>query len=128
MWSMMMQAFADKGYNTLAFDQRGFSPEASPYLQSEYNYDKLADDIFAIADIYFGVSSKFHLVAHDQGARLGWHAIALGTARKRYLSYTPLSEAHSDAFSDALYGPNTDHAQQTAFMYLWSFTLPRNST
>ena len=128
MWSMMMQAFADKGYNTLAFDQRGFSPEASPYLQSEYNYDKLADDIFAIADIYFGVSSKFHLVAHDQGARLGWHAIALGTARKRYLSYTPLSEAHSDAFSDALYGPNTDHAQQTSFMYLWSFTLPRNST
>jgi pimeloyl-ACP methyl ester carboxylesterase len=128
MWSMMMHAFAAKGYNTLAFDQRGFSPEASPYIQSEYNYNLLAEDIFAVADAFFGVDSKFHVVAHDQGARLGWHAIAIGTARKRYLSYTPLSEAHSDAFSDALYGPNPDPKQQTAFMYLWDFTLSGNST
>jgi pimeloyl-ACP methyl ester carboxylesterase len=128
MWSFMMQGFANKGYNTLAFDQRGFSPSASPYDPDEYNYDYLAEDIFAIADSYFGIGSKFHLVAHDQGARLGWHAIAVGTARKRYLSYTPLSEAHSDAFSDSLYGPNADSQQQTAFMYLWSFTLPGNST
>ena len=128
MWSLMMQALAEKGYNTLAFDQRGFSPEASPYNSDDYNYDYLAEDIFAIADSYFGKDSKFHLVAHDQGGRLGWHAIALGTARKRYLSYTPLSEAHSDAWSDAMYGPNTVPAQQEAFMYIYDFTLPGNST
>ena len=128
MWSMMMQTFAAKGFKTLAFDQRGFSPEASPYIQSQYNYNYLAEDLFAIADAFFGAGSKFHLVAHDQGARLGWHAIAIGTGRKRYLSYTPLSEAHSDAFSDSLYGPNADPKQQKAFMYLWDFTLPGNST
>ena len=128
MWSMMMQTFAAKGFKTIAFDQRGFSPEASPYLQSQYNYNYLAEDLFAIADAFFGAGSKFHLVAHDQGARLGWHAIAIGTGRKRYLSYTPLSEAHSDAFSDSLYGPNADPKQQKAFMYLWDFTLPGNST
>ena len=128
MWSLMMQAFATKGYDTLAFDQRGFSPDASPYHEDDYNYDYLAEDIFAVADAYFGKDSKFHVVAHDQGARLGWHAIALGTARTRYLSYTPLSEAHSDAFSDALYGPNPDAAQQTAFLYIYDFTLPGNST
>jgi pimeloyl-ACP methyl ester carboxylesterase len=128
MWSMMMKAFADKGYNTLAYDQRGFSPDASPYNEEDYNYDYLAEDIFAIVDTYFGQGSKFHLVAHDQGARLGWHAIALGTARKRYLSYTPLSIAHSDAFSDGLYGSNPDPKQQQSFMYLWSFTLPGNNT
>ena len=128
MWSTMMQNFADKGYNTLAFDQRGFSPEASPYNSDYYNYDFLVEDIFAVADAYFGKDSKFHVVAHDQGARVGWHAISVGTARSRYLSYSPLSEAHSDAFSDALYGPNPDAEQQLAFQYLRDFTLPGNST
>jgi pimeloyl-ACP methyl ester carboxylesterase len=132
MWSLAMQAFADKEYNTLAFDQRGFSPDASPYNVDDYNYNYLTEDIFAIADTYFGKDSKFHVVAHDQGGRLGWHAIAMNTekvpARTRFLSYTPLSEAHSDAFSDGLYGPNADPVQQTHFMYLYDFTLPGNDT
>jgi len=128
MWSLMMHALAAKGYNTLAFDQRGFSPEASPYNSDDYNYDYLAEDIFAMADTYFGKDSKFHVVAHDQGARLAWHAIALGTARARYLSYTPLSIPHADAFSDAMYGPNTVAAQQESYMYIYDFTLPGNST
>jgi pimeloyl-ACP methyl ester carboxylesterase len=129
MWSWTMQSLAKKGYNTFAFDQRGYSPEASPYTSDDYNYDLLADDIFAMADAYFGKDSKFHLVAHDQGARLGWHAIALGTAaRERFLSYIPVAIAHADAFSDALYGSNPDKEQQESFMYLWDFTLPGNNT
>lgn len=128
MWSSTMQAFAAKGYNTLAFDQRGFSPDASPYDEKEYNYDYLVNDIFAIADTYFGKDSKFHVVAHDQGARVAWHAIALGTARRRYLSYSPLSIPHSDVFADELYSDHPDPGQQESFMYLWSFTLPGNNT
>eukprot|EP00467_Chlorarachnion_reptans_P025619 CAMPEP_0114532424 /NCGR_PEP_ID=MMETSP0109-20121206/26660_1 /TAXON_ID=29199 /ORGANISM="Chlorarachnion reptans, Strain CCCM449" /LENGTH=374 /DNA_ID=CAMNT_0001715491 /DNA_START=43 /DNA_END=1167 /DNA_ORIENTATION=+ len=133
MWALMMRAFAGRGYDTLACDQRGFSPGASPYSKGEYHYDSLAGDIFALADSYFGEGSRFHLVAHDQGARVGWHAAAPGVgrgggqARSRYISYTPLSEAHSDAFSDALYGSDTDAKQQTNFMYLRQFTLPNES-
>ena len=124
MWSLIMQRFAAEGYNTLACDQRGFSPGASPYVPTAYNYDFLAQDIFAIADNYFGVGGKFHVVAHDQGARVGWHALrAVGSGRSRFASYSPLSEAHSDAFSDALYGPNPDPVQQLNFQYLRQFTL-----
>ena len=127
MWGLTMERVAAEGYDALACDQRGFSPDASPYNVSEYNYDYLVEDIFALSDVYFGVGSKIHAVAHDQGGRVGWHAIAVGTARTRYLSYSVFSEAHSDVFSDALYGPNPDPAQQTNFMYVWDFTLPGES-
>ena len=39
------------------------------------------------------------------------------TPRKRYASYTALSEAHSDVFLDGLYGPNPDKVQQTNFKW-----------
>eukprot|EP00040_Diaphanoeca_grandis_P019398 m.102342 g.102342 ORF g.102342 m.102342 type:complete len:441 (-) comp27406_c1_seq1:192-1514(-) len=124
MWSLMMTRFADQGYNNLACDQRGFSPGASPNASSEYNYDFLAQDIFAVADSYFGASGKFHVVAHDQGGRVGWHALRpAGAGRARFATYSALAEAHSDAFSDALYGPNADPVQQLRFMYLRDFTL-----
>ena len=45
---------------------------------------------------------KFHLVAHDQGARVSWHSIAKNITRSRLLSFTSLSIPHSDVFSDAL--------------------------
>ena len=125
MWGRMMSNFASQGYNNLACDQRGFSPGASPNVSTEYNYDYLAQDIFAVVDSYFGVGSKVHVVAHDQGGRVGWHSLRpAGMGRSRFASYSALAEAHSDAFSDALYGNNTDSAQQQAFMYLWDFTLP----
>lgn len=128
MWALMMQALAAKGYNTLACDQRGFSPGASPKLKSAYNYDLLAKDIFAIADAYFGKGSRFHAVAHDQGGRVAWHSIGLGHGRTRFASYTTMSEAHSDVFSDALYGPNPDPEQQLNFQYIRQFTLPHSVT
>ena len=105
MWALMMEELANQGYNNLACDQRGFSPGASPNISTEYNYDFLAKDIFAISDSYFGVGGKFHVVAHDQGGRVGWHSLRpAGSGRSRYLSYSALAEAHSDAFSDTLYG------------------------
>jgi pimeloyl-ACP methyl ester carboxylesterase len=129
MWALTMETLAGEGYSTLACDQRGYSPGASPYNESYYNYDLLVEDIFAIADTYFGVGGQFHVVAHDQGGRVGWHAIALGEpARQRFLSYTAQAEAHADVFSDALYGPDPDPVQQTNFMYVWDFTLPGENT
>lgn len=122
MWGHTMLSFASKGYDSLACDMRGFSPGASPNVSTAYNYNHLVGDIFGIVDAHFGAGAKFHLVGHDQGGRIGWHTLAIGD-RSRLKSYTPLSEAHSDVFSDGLYGPNTDPAQQKHFMYLWLFTL-----
>jgi pimeloyl-ACP methyl ester carboxylesterase len=80
--------------------------------------------MYAITDAYFGVGVKHHHVAHDQGARISWHAIARGPGRQRFLSFSSLSIPHADAFSDALYGSNPDPRQQTASQYMREFMLP----
>ena len=71
--------------------------------------DELAGDIYAIVDA-FGYGSqyggKFHVVSHDQGARIAWHSIAKFYGRQRYLSFSSLSIPHADVFSNALYGPS----------------------
>jgi pimeloyl-ACP methyl ester carboxylesterase len=124
MFAELMVQLAEQGYNSLACDQRGFSPGASPNNASAYNYDLLAEELYAITDAYFGVGAKHHHVAHDQGARISWHAIAKGPGRQRFLTFSSLSIPHADAFSDALYGPSPDPKQQTASQYMREFMLP----
>eukprot|EP00656_Telonema_subtile_P007384 TRINITY_DN1346_c0_g1_i2.p1 TRINITY_DN1346_c0_g1~~TRINITY_DN1346_c0_g1_i2.p1 ORF type:complete len:291 (-),score=72.03 TRINITY_DN1346_c0_g1_i2:237-1109(-) len=127
----IMLRLSKLGYSSLACDQRGYSPNAAPDSYDAYYYDHLAGDVFSIvnasgmSDAYAG---KFHLVAHDQGARIGWHAIALGEARRRLLSFTSLSIPHSDVFSDSLYGPTADTDQQEAAQYVRMLTLPNATT
>lgn len=124
MFAELMIQLAKQGYDSLACDQRGFSPGASPNNASAYNYDLLAEDLYAITDAYFGVGVKHHHVAHDQGARISWHSIARGPGRQRFLSFSSLSIPHADAFSDALFGPSPDPRQQTASQYMREFMLP----
>jgi len=117
MWGPMMVALAGRGYDTLACDNRGFSPGASPNTSAAYNYDLLAKDIFALVDAHFGAGSRFHHVAHDQGARVSWHSMKVAAGRTRFITFTSLSIPHTDAFSDALFGPNPDPKQQEHFSY-----------
>jgi len=117
-------------YSSVSCDARGYSPLASPPDYSAYHYDKLAADIIAIVDA-IGFSTKFggkfHLVTHDQGARVAWHSIATKVTRARLLSFTSLSIPHSDVFSDALLSDHPDADQQLAAQYVRMLTLP-NST
>jgi len=117
----IMRVLADQGFRSVACDQRGFSPGASPQIYAAYNYNELANDIFAIADL--SGFDKFHVVAHDQGARVTWHAVAVGAGRERFRSIATLAIPHADAFSEALYGPNADKRQQTASQYVTVLTL-----
>ena len=117
MWFDIMQQLGALNYSSLSCDARGYSPGASPDLYDAYNYDELAGDLFGIVDAtgladQFG--GKFHLVSHDQGARVAWHSIAKFAGRQRFLSFTSLSIPHSDVFSDALYGNDTYPAQVVA--------------
>jgi len=117
----LMRELASRGFRSVGCDQRGYSPGASPQVYAAYNYDELAADIFAIADASgFG---RFHVVAHDQGARLSWHAIAANAGRERFLSLATLAIPHADAFSEAIAGPLADVRQQTASQYVVLFTL-----
>ena len=127
MFAETMLQLAAKGFTSLACDQRGYSPKASPDQYAAYLYDTLVGDIFSIVDS-FGFGLKFHVVSHDQGARVAWHAIALGRGRQRFLSLASLSIPHADVFSDSLVGPNCDHDQQTASQYVRLLVLPNSTT
>ena len=125
-----MLQLAALGYASVACDARGYSPGASPFDYGAYHYDKLAADIIDIVDAMgFGekFDGKFHLVTHDQGARVAWHSIAKNITRPRLLSFTSLSIPHSDVFSDALLSAHPDANQQLAAQYVRMLVLP-NST
>lgn len=117
----MMEYMSNYGMRTVACDMRGYSPGASPQFYEAYNYNEMAQDIFAIADV--AGFDAFHVVAHDQGARLTWHSIAASDGRSRFLSVASLSIPHTDVFSESLYGPLASKIQQTGFQYMTIFTL-----
>ena len=130
MWAETMLRLSSNGYTSLACDQRGYSPGASPDAYAAYHYDKLASDILAItnaAGFHEKFGGKFHIVAHDQGARVAWHAIAKGFVKGKLLSFSSLSIPHADVFSSNVIGSGADVADQTAEQYLRQLTLP-NST
>lgn len=117
----LLRELDQRGYRSMACDLRGYSPDAAPQEYGAYNYNELAKDIFALADA--SGFDRFHVVSHDQGARLSWHAIAASQGRERFLSLATLAIPHADAFSDALCGPKADVRQQTASQYVTIMTL-----
>jgi len=124
-WSSMYVGFmadlAAAGYNSIACDQRGYSPGARPEREEDYHYSHMESDVWAVADaVGF---DKFHLVAHDHGAVLGWKTAASETGARRILSYSALSIPHTDAFGVGLFGPNADVDQQVASQYFSMFTM-----
>eukprot|EP00927_Polykrikos_kofoidii_P014868 TRINITY_DN16573_c0_g2_i1.p1 TRINITY_DN16573_c0_g2~~TRINITY_DN16573_c0_g2_i1.p1 ORF type:complete len:352 (+),score=62.52 TRINITY_DN16573_c0_g2_i1:69-1124(+) len=129
-WASMfddtMRTLASQGYASMACDQRGYSPGASPTTVESYHYDLLRDDVFAVAE---AVGFKtFHLVGHDHGGALGWVVAGSHAAAGKVLSYSSLSTPHMDAFSKALYGPDVDEQQQCASQYFTMFVEKDSAT
>lgn len=97
MWEPLIERAAAAGFRVLAFDQRGYSPDARPDGVDAYRISELSNDVFAVADaVGFGA---FHLVAHDWGSIVGWAAAAADPSRVR--SYASLSIPHPGAISAA---------------------------
>ena len=128
MWAETMLQLAGEGFTSLACDARGFSPGASPNDPTAYHYDLLAQDILDLTT-FEGFNStfggKFHIVAHDQGARVAWHSIAKGMTRDLLLSFSSLSIPHADVFSDNVCcdAATVYKEDQVAEQYLRQLTL-----
>lgn len=122
----LMRVLAGQGYRCAAFDQRGYSPDASPDAESDYHYDKLREDLFAVA-VAIGFE-RFHLVGHDHGALLSWYTAGSERGRQLLLSLTALSIPHPDAFSAGLLGDDADTQQQIRSQYFSVFTMPGAAT
>jgi len=98
MWQPMLDATAAKGYRVIAFDQRGYSPNARPSGQEAYQIDHLVSDVIAVADqVEF---DTFHLVGHDWGAGVGWKTTM--DFPERVHTLTALTIPHIGVFFDAI--------------------------
>lgn len=121
MYTGVMTSLAASGYSSIACDQRGYSPGARPEKETDYNYNTLESDVWAIAHAVG--YEKFHLVGHDHGAVLGWKTASSQQGKDRILSYSALSIPHLDAFSAGLFGPDADVDQQVASQYFSMFLM-----
>lgn len=97
-WSEVAPLLHGGGLRTLAPDQRGYSPGASPQEVAAYRVETLADDVLAVLD-EAGVETA-HVVGHDWGGGVAWHLGAHHADRVR--SLTVLSTPHPRALARSM--------------------------
>ncbi len=68
-WREVAPLLHERGYRTVAMDQRGYSPGARPPRRRDYTMGILAGDIVALIERLGG---PVHLVGHDLGAANSW--------------------------------------------------------
>lgn len=115
-WDAVTPALQQRGFRTLAPDQRGYSPRARPKGRRSYAITELVADVAALADAA-GVE-RFHLVGHDWGGIVAWYFAS--THPERLLTVTSLSTPHPLAFQGSLL-----HSRQLLMSYyMLVFQLP----
>ncbi len=112
-WRHQLDALGEAGFRAVAFDQRGYSPEARPTEVERYRIPSLVADVLAVADELGGFT--FHLVGHDWGAAVAWQVAGRHASRLRTL--TVLSVPHPFAFGRALSGEGgSDQGSRSGYM------------
>ncbi|MDF8264737.1 alpha/beta fold hydrolase [Luteipulveratus flavus] len=106
----------DAGLRTIAFDQRGYSPGATPGGRSAYGMKHLVRDALAAADA--AGAQTFHVVGHDWGGAVAW-ALAEHAA-DRVRTVTVLSTPHPEALVRAF----RTFTQAKKSWYMAFFQLP----
>lgn len=76
-WRNQIPHFADR-YRVIAPDQRGYATSSKPEGVDNYTPDKLATDIFLLADA-LGIE-RFTIVGHDWGGAIAWIVALMGGA------------------------------------------------
>ena len=117
-WVKLMPKLVENGYRCIAPDQRGYSAGARPEGVENYRTDLLVEDAVAIADAA-GFAGKFHLVAHDWGAGVGWRLVK--NHEDRVQSWTALSIPHPASYGRAF---AEDPDQQEKSQYILMFQEP----
>ena len=98
MWQPLLTKAAEEGYRVVAFDQRGYSPNARPKEVAAYQMNHLVEDIIAVAN-QVGFDT-FHLVGHDWGSAVGWKTVM--DYPERIQTWTAMSIPHTGVFFNAL--------------------------
>jgi len=117
MWEAAMQHFHKLGFYCIAPDQRGYSSGARPKSIKSYFIDHLIEDVRSLSN-KLGLE-RFHLVAHDWGAEVGWKYIE--TYPEAIISFNALAVPHGSAFRKAI---EADKTQRKKSWYMGFFQIP----
>ena len=114
-WRHVAPLLHERGYRTIAMDQRGYSPRARPRSRWSYRITYLVDDVAALVA---EVGAPVHLVGHDWGAVVAW---SVAMQRPELLrSLTAASVGHPMAFLRA----GVTSRQGLRSYYIGLFQLP----
>lgn len=115
-WGAVTPLLNDAGLRTLAPDQRGYSPRATPIDRSAYSMQALVGD--AVALIEASGAGRVHLVGHDWGGAVAW---TLARTHPHLLkTLTVCSTPHPRAMAWAF--THGDQAKKS--LYMLGFQVP----
>ena len=113
-WRHQIAHFSER-FRCIAPDQRGYRGSSKPQEVSAYTPDKLAGDIFQLAET-LGIET-FTVVGHDWGGAIAWFVAALGQGNR--VSRAIIANApHAAIFQRLLW---TDPVQRKASQYMRVF-------
>ncbi|MGM0385437.1 MAG: alpha/beta fold hydrolase [Actinomycetota bacterium] len=115
-WGAVTPALHAAGLHTLAPDQRGYSPRATPGRRDAYALGELVGDVVALLDA--AGLERAHVVGHDWGGGVAWALAARHPGR--VASLTVLSTPHPAAMAWAV----THATQGLHSWYMLAFQVP----
>lgn len=116
-WRHQIGALAKAGYRVVVPDQRGYNLSDKPEGIENYDIDRLADDVVALAAHY--TNEPFLLVGHDWGAVAAWWTTTRFPQQVRKLAV--LNCPHPAIWRDAM---DNDPVQRRASWYVRAFQIP----
>ncbi|MEU3623855.1 alpha/beta hydrolase [Amycolatopsis coloradensis] len=115
-WAETAALLTERGYRTIAPDQRGYSPRARPRGRFAYRSSRLVADTVAL--IHAIGAGPVHLAGHDWGANVAWATAAQRPELIR--SLTTVSVPHAAAFLRSMLTSD----QLIRSYYMFFFQLP----
>jgi len=116
-WRYQVASLVAAGYHVVMPDQRGYNLSDKPQGIANYDVDKLADDVMALAAHY--TDRPFRLVGHDWGAVAAWWTATRFPEKLRCLCV--LNCPHPAVWRDAM---DNDPVQRKASRYVRVLSLP----
>lgn len=115
-WAGVTPILNAAGLRTLAPDQRGYSPGATPRGRSAYTMQALVGDVVALIEA--SGAERVHLVGHDWGGAVAWGMARAHSGRLKTLTVcsTPHPRAMAWAFTHG------DQAKKS--LYMLGFQVP----
>ena len=115
-WRNQVAPLAEAGFHVVAPDLRGYNLSSKPTRVADYRVEALAADVVALAR-HLG-HERFHLVGHDWGGIVAWHAAM--TYEPSIAKLAILNAPHPAAYLRALRRPR----QLARSWYVFAFQIP----